>query len=167
MGRLRCSAGIEVERYTGSLYRRNAIDVEFPALSADSAFGAVLRIDSSLPTSRPALLQFALLYSTATGERRIRREHRACPSYSALVSDASVTHQHSSKVSPCADAVGLSVGCGCQGVTSPAAVSSGRVHTLALPVRDALGQVFRGVDLEAQLSMLATDLAAKVLVASP
>ena len=73
VGRLRASAGIEVERYTGSLYRRNTTDVEFPALSADSAFGAVLRIESSLPASRPALLQFALLYSTANGERRIRR----------------------------------------------------------------------------------------------
>ena len=37
-----------------------------------------------------------------------------------------------------------------------------RVHTLALPVKDSLGQVFRGVDLDAQLCLLATDLAAKV-----
>jgi hypothetical protein len=77
VGRLRTSAGIEVERYTGSLYRRNTTDVEFPALSADSAFGAVLRLESSLPASRPALLQFALLYSTPGGERRIRRARAA------------------------------------------------------------------------------------------
>ncbi len=37
-----------------------------------------------------------------------------------------------------------------------------RVHTLALPVVDSLAQVFRGVDLEAQLSLLAVNLAAKV-----
>jgi hypothetical protein len=41
------------------------------------------------------------------------------------------------------------------------------VHTLALPVRDSLGQVFRGVDLEAQLCLLATDLAAKVRRLTP
>ena len=33
---------------------------------------------------------------------------------------------------------------------------------MALPVKDALGQVFRGIDLEAQLSILAMNLAAKV-----
>ena len=37
-----------------------------------------------------------------------------------------------------------------------------RVHTLALPVVDKLAAVFRGVDLEAQLSLLAVNLAAKV-----
>ena len=37
-----------------------------------------------------------------------------------------------------------------------------RVHTLALPVVATLGLVFRGVDLEAQLSVLAVNLAAKV-----
>lgn len=39
---------------------------------------------------------------------------------------------------------------------------SRRVHTMALPVKDALGQVFRGIDLEAQLCILAVNLAAKV-----
>lgn len=32
---------------------------------------------------------------------------------------------------------------------------------MALPVKDALGQVFRGIDLEAQLCILAVNLAAK------
>ncbi len=36
------------------------------------------------------------------------------------------------------------------------------MHTLALPVVDKLAAVFRGVDLEAQLSLLAVNLAAKV-----
>ena len=37
-----------------------------------------------------------------------------------------------------------------------------RVHTMALPAVDKLGNVFRGADLEASLSVLAVNMAAKV-----
>ncbi|KAK9908279.1 hypothetical protein WJX75_005414 [Coccomyxa subellipsoidea] len=108
VGRLRVSAGLDVERYAGSFFRRTESDMDFPALHSDHSFAIQLRHDSALSTARPALLQYALAYSTTAGQRRIR------------------------------------------------------VHTLALPVVDTLGLVFRGVDLEAQLSVLAVNLAAKV-----
>ncbi len=37
-----------------------------------------------------------------------------------------------------------------------------RVHTMALPAVDKLGNVFRCADLEASLSVLAVNMAAKV-----
>ncbi len=37
-----------------------------------------------------------------------------------------------------------------------------RVHTMALPAVDKLGHVFRGADLEASISVLAVNMAAKV-----
>ena len=76
VGRLRMSSGLDVERYAGSFFRRTASDMDFPALSSDHSFAIQLRHDGSLNTGRPVLLQYALVYSTASGHRRIRC---ACP----------------------------------------------------------------------------------------
>jgi len=72
VGRLRVSAGLEVDRYAGAFFRRTESDMDFPALHADHSFAIQLRHDSSLSPQRPALLQYALVYSTAAGQRRIR-----------------------------------------------------------------------------------------------
>lgn len=71
-GRLRVSTGLEVERYSGSFYRREATDIEFPAISCDTTFAVHLAYTSALPANRPVLVQFALVYSTTAGKRRIR-----------------------------------------------------------------------------------------------
>ena len=72
VGRLRVSSGLEIDRYGGSFFRRTASDVDFPALHCDHSFAITLRYDSSLNTGKPVLIQFALVYSTSSGARRIR-----------------------------------------------------------------------------------------------
>lgn len=72
VGRLRVSAGLDVERYSGSFFRRTASDMDFPVLSSDHSFVIQLRHDGSLNIGRPVLIQYALVYSTASGDRRIR-----------------------------------------------------------------------------------------------
>lgn len=66
------SSGLDIEKYAGSFFRRTASDMDFPALSADHSFAIQLRHDGSLHVQRPVLIQYALVYSTASGHRRIR-----------------------------------------------------------------------------------------------
>ncbi|KAK9809653.1 hypothetical protein WJX73_000552 [Symbiochloris irregularis] len=95
--RLRCSEGLEVDRYLGGYYQRTTTDLEFPFLSCDHAIAIKLRYTSRLKEDSEVFLQFAVLYSTPEGLRQIR------------------------------------------------------VHTLALPVSNIMGAIFRGADLDAFL----------------
>lgn len=79
VGRLRCSRGLAVEKYIGSFYRRVETDLNFPALSCDHAFAAKLMYEEKLPERGEAYLQFALLYSTVDGQRRVRVHTLALP----------------------------------------------------------------------------------------
>lgn len=108
VGRLRLSRGLGVEKYIGAFYRRQDTDLSFPALSCDHAVAAKLVYEEKLPERGEALLQFALLYTTTEGERRVR------------------------------------------------------VHTLALPITQSLGTVFRGADLDAYLSYVSRKVASQV-----
>ena len=96
VGRLRMSSGLDVERYAGSFFRRTASDMDFPALSSDHSFAIQLRHDGSLNTGRPVLLQYALVYSTASGHRRIRC---ACPL--ALAACSTITSRIGPSPAPC------------------------------------------------------------------
>lgn len=108
VGRLRVSAGLEVDKLQGGFRRRTPTDLDFPAISCDSALTARLRYEDRLPEGKEAYAQFALLYTTPEGGRRIR------------------------------------------------------VHTLGLPVAAKLTHVFKGADLDAQLTALARAVADKV-----
>ncbi len=108
VGRLRVSAGLEVDKLQGGFRRRTPTDLDFPAISCDSALTARLRYEDRLPEGKEAYAQFALLYTTPEGRRRIR------------------------------------------------------VHTLGLPVAAKLTHVFKGADLDAQLTALARAVADKV-----
>ncbi len=66
------SSGLQIDRYGGSFFRRTASDLDFPALHCDHSFAITLRYDGSLNTGKPVLVQFALVYSTSSGARRIR-----------------------------------------------------------------------------------------------
>ena len=128
VARLRCSSGLDVDKYMGAFYRRTASDVDLPAIHSDQVqlqfpiipvhqavwghivklctgfavlwtcyclhtsgdtrgFGKVhlsqclclvqaiavtLRHDERLKDAQEVYLQFALLYSTTSGQRRIR-----------------------------------------------------------------------------------------------
>eukprot|EP00741_Cyanophora_paradoxa_P004787 tig00000829_g4645.t1 len=70
--RLRCSAGLCVKEYLGNFFGRTPDDMDLANIDSDKAFAAVLKHDDKLPENSEACLQSALLYTTATGERRIR-----------------------------------------------------------------------------------------------
>lgn len=101
--RVRASAGIEVEAYTGAFYKPPAspTDVYLPAVDADKAVLARLTVAEKLQPGAECYVQSALLYTTTDGARRIR------------------------------------------------------VSTLALPVSDAMGAVFKGADLDSQVLAMA------------
>lgn len=72
VARLRVSNGLSVDKYMGSFHQRYTSDVEFPAISSDLAVIAQVSHDEKLQDDSDAYLQFALLYTTPSGERRIR-----------------------------------------------------------------------------------------------
>ncbi|GMH37330.1 hypothetical protein BSKO_05203 [Bryopsis sp. KO-2023] len=70
--RLRCSEGLEVESYLGACYLRTASDVDLPAIDCDKSVMIKLRHDDKLQEGSEACVQCALLYTTTSGQRRIR-----------------------------------------------------------------------------------------------
>eukprot|EP00887_Chlorella_sp_A99_P006404 scaffold3.g6404.t1 len=79
LGRLRVSRGLGVDRFLGAFYRRTPTDLDFPALSCDHSLAAKLVHEEKLPEAGEVYLQYALLYSTPGGERRIRVHTLALP----------------------------------------------------------------------------------------
>ena len=71
VGRMRCSEGLVQKRHYGNMGRlRHATDVRFPVLDSDTAFAVEFDYDGELDTR--AYVQFAYLYTTSYGQRRIR-----------------------------------------------------------------------------------------------
>lgn len=79
VGRLRASQGLSVDKYIGPHYKRTLTDLNFPAVSSDLCIGAKLVHEEKLPDHGEAYLQFALLYTTLDGHRRIRLHTIALP----------------------------------------------------------------------------------------
>lgn len=71
IGRLRCSEGLVVKRHYGNLGQlRHDVDVRFPVLDSDTAFAVEFDYDGQIDAR--AYVQFAYLYTTSSGSRRIR-----------------------------------------------------------------------------------------------
>ncbi|CAG8657181.1 5507_t:CDS:10 [Rhizophagus irregularis] len=70
--RIRCSNGLRVEEHFGNFNMRNTTDIELAGIDSDKAFGALLKYDGKLDEKTDAYIQCALLYTTATGQRRVR-----------------------------------------------------------------------------------------------
>jgi protein transport protein SEC24 len=72
--RVRCSAGLDVDCYWGSFYKRpsNPTDVDLPAIDCDKAIVAKVQHVDKLANGGEAYFQAAMLYTTTDGERRIR-----------------------------------------------------------------------------------------------
>jgi protein transport protein SEC24 len=79
VGRLRVSTGLAVDRYSGHLLRRDPTDLAFPSITSDHAVAAVIAHDHRLPEGSTACFQFALLYTTFEGQRRVRVHTLALP----------------------------------------------------------------------------------------
>ena len=72
VARLRVSQGLAVTDYEGAFCKRTPTDVDLPAVDCDKALLVSLKHEDRLNDGAEACLQFAMLYTTVEGERRIR-----------------------------------------------------------------------------------------------
>lgn len=71
--KVRCSNGLQVSSYHGNFLQHNfGADLEFGVIDADKAMGVMFSYDGKLDAKLDAHFQCALLYTTASGERRVR-----------------------------------------------------------------------------------------------
>ena len=72
LARLRCSRGLSVAGYFGSFHRRGPTDIDLPSINSDQSVAVQLRLDEKLQEGVEAYLQFALLYTSTSGQRLVR-----------------------------------------------------------------------------------------------
>uniref|UniRef100_A0A4W3HFD4 SEC24 homolog C, COPII coat complex component n=1 Tax=Callorhinchus milii TaxID=7868 RepID=A0A4W3HFD4_CALMI len=70
--RVRTSTGIRATEFYGSFYMSNTTDVELAALDCDKTITVEFKHDDKLSEESGALLQCALLYTSCSGQRRLR-----------------------------------------------------------------------------------------------
>lgn len=75
--RVRVSKGLRITEYHGNFFMRGADLLALPGVDSDKAFAFELKNDESLLTQATVSIQAALLYTTSSGERRIR-VHTTC-----------------------------------------------------------------------------------------
>lgn len=81
--KVRCSTGLQVSGYHGNFTQHTfGADVELGVIDADKAMSVMFSYDGKLDSKLDAHFQSALLYTTASGERRVR-----CCNVIASVSD--------------------------------------------------------------------------------
>lgn len=84
--KVRCSNGLQVSAYHGNFYHNNfGADLEFGVIDADKAIAVMFSYDGKLDAKLDAHFQSALLYTTASGERRVR-----CSNVVASVSEGAM-----------------------------------------------------------------------------
>lgn len=72
MMRLRCSTGLRPTDFFGNFVMNNTQDVEMAGVDADTCVTIRIKHDDKLADNSDAHFQVALLYTTASGQRRIR-----------------------------------------------------------------------------------------------
>ena len=83
--KVRCSNGLQVSAYHGNFVQHTfGADLEIGAIDADKALGVSFSYDGKLDSKLDAHFQSALLYTTASGQRRVR-----CSNVIASVSETS------------------------------------------------------------------------------
>lgn len=70
--RIRCSKGVRFTTYHGHFMLRSVDLLALPAVDSDKAFAMQLTLEETLLTSQVVFFQVALLYTSSSGERRIR-----------------------------------------------------------------------------------------------
>lgn len=84
--KVRCSNGLQVSGYFGNFTHHTfGADLEFGVIDADKAIGITFSYDGKLDPKLDAHFQTALLYTSATGERRVR-----CSNVVASVSEGAL-----------------------------------------------------------------------------
>jgi protein transport protein SEC24 len=77
--RIRCGKGIRFSTFHGHFMLRSSDLMALPAVDCDKAFAMQLMLEDSLLTTQTVYFQVALLYTSSTGERRIRVHTMATP----------------------------------------------------------------------------------------
>ncbi|KAK4441639.1 protein transport protein Sec24-like [Sesamum alatum] len=77
--RIRCSKGVRFVSYHGNFMLRSTDLLALPAVDCDKAYAAQLSLEESLLTTQTVYFQVALLYTSSSGERRIRVHTAAAP----------------------------------------------------------------------------------------
>lgn len=73
------AAGMRFSTYHGHFMLRSSDLMALPAVDCDKAFAMELMLEDSLLSTQTVYLQVALLYTSSTGERRIRIHTMAAP----------------------------------------------------------------------------------------
>ncbi|PRQ41322.1 putative von Willebrand factor, type A, Zinc finger, Sec23/Sec24-type, sec23/Sec24, trunk [Rosa chinensis] len=82
--RVRCSQGLQVNEYRGNFCKRIPTDVDLPGIDSDKTIMVTLKHDDKLQDGSECVFQCALLYTTVSGQRRIRVLTLALPCTSML-----------------------------------------------------------------------------------
>ncbi|XP_042514505.1 protein transport protein Sec24-like At3g07100 [Macadamia integrifolia] len=82
--RIRCGKGVRFTNYHGHFMLRSTDLLALPAVDCDKAFAAQLSLEETLLTTQTVYFQVALLYTSSSGERRIRVHTAAAPVVSDL-----------------------------------------------------------------------------------
>ncbi|XP_006112671.2 protein transport protein Sec24D [Pelodiscus sinensis] len=70
--RVRTSTGFRATDFFGAIYMNNTTDVEMAAIDCDKAITVEFKHDDKLNEDTGALIQFAVLYTSISGQRRLR-----------------------------------------------------------------------------------------------
>ncbi|KAM0864457.1 hypothetical protein ACQ4PT_043910 [Festuca glaucescens] len=77
--RIRCGKGVRFTTYHGHFMLRTTDLLALPAVDSDKAFAMQLSLEETLMTTQTVYFQVALLYTSSSGERRIRVHTAAAP----------------------------------------------------------------------------------------
>ncbi|KAG0585748.1 hypothetical protein KC19_2G035200 [Ceratodon purpureus] len=77
--RIRCGKGIRFSSFHGHFMLRSSDLMALPAVDCDKAFAMQLVLEDTLLSTQTVYFQVALLYTSSTGERRIRVHTMATP----------------------------------------------------------------------------------------
>ncbi|XP_020586666.1 protein transport protein Sec24-like At3g07100 [Phalaenopsis equestris] len=77
--RIRCTKGVRFTTYHGHFMLRSVDLLALPAVDSDKAFAMQLALEETLLTTQVVFFQVALLYTSSSGERRIRVHTAAVP----------------------------------------------------------------------------------------
>ncbi|KAJ3670278.1 hypothetical protein LUZ60_010602 [Juncus effusus] len=77
--RVRCGKGVRFTTYHGHFMLRSTDLLALPAVDCDKAFAMQFSLEETLMTTQTVYFQVALLYTSSSGERRIRVHTAAAP----------------------------------------------------------------------------------------
>lgn len=82
--RIRTSNGLKVTDHYGNFATKDGTDIELASVDSDKAIGVAIKHDAKLDEKLDSSFQCALLYTTSTGQRRIRIHNLSVPNTTLL-----------------------------------------------------------------------------------